>query len=211
MRVALSLRPITPVPVHSEVKRAVRETGDLLRSLGHEVSERDPAYNEISLIVLPRFFRGQHDDAVKMAHPERLQRRTRQFAALGGLYPDSVLERPARDEERQAARILSVFDDHDVLLTPMLAKPPVRSARWEGSTRSARSSGCCSPTPSPLPGTRSGSPAAAVPAGFTSDGLPLSVQLVGRPNDEGTLLSLAAQIEAERPWADARPPLAVEA
>jgi amidase len=33
------------------------------------------------------------------------------------------------------------------------------------------------------------------------------VQLVGRPNDEGTLLSLAAQIEAERPWAHRRPPL----
>jgi amidase len=52
-----------------------------------------------------------------------------------------------------------------------------------------------------------GQPAGAVPAGFTSDGLPLSVQIVGRPNDEATLLSLAAQIEAERPWADTRPPL----
>jgi amidase len=33
------------------------------------------------------------------------------------------------------------------------------------------------------------------------------VQLVGRPDDEATLLSLAAQIEAERPWADRRPPV----
>ena len=46
-----------------------------------------------------------------------------------------------------------------------------------------------------------------MPAGFTADGLPLAVQLVGRPGDEATLLSLAAQIEAERPWADARPPV----
>jgi amidase len=52
-----------------------------------------------------------------------------------------------------------------------------------------------------------GNPAASVPAGFTDDGLPLSVQLVARPNDEATLLSLAAQIEAERPWADSRPPV----
>ena len=52
-----------------------------------------------------------------------------------------------------------------------------------------------------------GNPAAAVPGGFTQDGLPLSVQLVGRPDDEETLLSLAAQIEAERPWADQRPPV----
>ena len=52
-----------------------------------------------------------------------------------------------------------------------------------------------------------GNPAASVPAGFTDDGLPLSVQLVGRPNDEATLLSLAAQLEAERPWAERRPPV----
>jgi amidase len=51
-----------------------------------------------------------------------------------------------------------------------------------------------------------GQPAAAVPAGFTASGLPRSVTLVGRPSAETTLLSLAAQIEAERPWADRRPP-----
>jgi len=51
-----------------------------------------------------------------------------------------------------------------------------------------------------------GQPAASVPAGFDAEALPLSVQLVGRPNDEATLLSLAAQLEAERPWAHRRPP-----
>ena len=52
-----------------------------------------------------------------------------------------------------------------------------------------------------------GQPAASVPAGFDTAGLPLAVQLAGRPNDEATLLSLAAQIERERPWADRRPEL----
>jgi amidase len=37
--------------------------------------------------------------------------------------------------------------------------------------------------------------------------MPLSIQVVGRPGDEATLLSLAAQLEAERPWADQRPPI----
>jgi amidase len=45
----------------------------------------------------------------------------------------------------------------------------------------------------------------AVPAGFAANGMPLSIQVIGRRGDEATLLSLAAQIEAERPWADARP------
>jgi amidase len=47
-----------------------------------------------------------------------------------------------------------------------------------------------------------------VPAGFSWDGLPIGVMLVGRTNDESTLLALAAQIEAERPWADRRPQIA---
>jgi amidase len=46
-----------------------------------------------------------------------------------------------------------------------------------------------------------------VPAGVDGEGLPLAVQLVGRPGDEATLLSLAAQIEQARPWADRRPEL----
>jgi amidase len=52
-----------------------------------------------------------------------------------------------------------------------------------------------------------GQPAAVVPWGLDDDGIPLSVQLVGRPFDEATLLSLGAQIEAARPWAHWRPPI----
>jgi amidase len=50
-----------------------------------------------------------------------------------------------------------------------------------------------------------GQPAASVPAGFGSDGLPRAVQLVAGPEQEATLLSLAGQIESERPWAQKRP------
>jgi amidase len=52
-----------------------------------------------------------------------------------------------------------------------------------------------------------GQPAAAVPWGLDDNNLPLSVQLVGRPSEEATLLSLSTQIEAARPWADRRPPV----
>jgi amidase len=50
-----------------------------------------------------------------------------------------------------------------------------------------------------------GTRAAVVPWGLDGSGLPLSIQLVGRPFDEATLLSLAAEIEADRPWAQRRP------
>ena len=52
-----------------------------------------------------------------------------------------------------------------------------------------------------------GQPAVAVPAGLDADGLPTSVQIVGRPNDESTIIRVAAQLEAARPWAHLRPPV----
>jgi len=51
-----------------------------------------------------------------------------------------------------------------------------------------------------------GNPAAAVPAGFTPDRLPLSVQLVGAPDSEPLLFQVAAQLERLQPWADQTPP-----
>jgi amidase len=100
-----------------------------------------------------------------------------------------------------------VFDHCDVLLTPAMAKlpPPVLDLEGRGTIRTITEQWRRYPFPGPW--NALGQPAAAVPAGFTPDGLPLSVQLVGRPNDEATLLSLSAQIEAARPWADRRPPI----
>jgi amidase len=82
---------------------------------------------------------------------------------------------------------------------------PVEVGRWEGRGALWTSTGMSRVYPYNIIWNYLGNPAASVPAGFDDDGLPLSVQLVGRPNDEATLLSLAAQLEAERPWADRRP------
>ena len=209
LRIALSLLPFTRVGrVHDEVAGAVRDTGELLRSLGHRVSELDPAYGELATIFTPRYLRGIRDEALSVPHYKRLQRRTRQFAALGAIYPDSVMEWTRRDEPRQAQRVFELFREHDVLLTPTTARPPVEVGRWEGLGAPRTLAGMSAVYPFTGAWNALGNPAAAVPAGFTGSGLPLSVQLVGRPHDEGTLLSLAAQLEAERPWAGKRPALA---
>jgi amidase len=52
-----------------------------------------------------------------------------------------------------------------------------------------------------------GLPAISVPCGFTRDGLPVGLQIVGRWRDEASVLRAAATFEAAAPWADRRPPL----
>jgi amidase len=206
LRVATSLRPAFPTSVHAEVRAAVERAADLLRSLGHEVERRDPAYGTAPNTLIVRYLRGIHDDAVGMPRPERLQRRTRGFARLGSVLSDRVLQWARDQEARHAARLNEVLRDHDVLLVPTTARPPVGAAEWEGMGALRTLLGMARTYPYTAVWNMTGQPAASVPAGFTADGLPVGVQLVGRPNDEATVLSLAAQLEAELPWADSRPP-----
>ena len=52
-----------------------------------------------------------------------------------------------------------------------------------------------------------GHPAASVPSGFSSDGMPVGLHIVGRPGDEETVIAASAAFERAKPWADARPPV----
>ena len=113
--------------------RALLETVELLRSLGHEVSERDPDYGPGAIpAVLVRYLRGAHDDARALPHPERLERRTRALARLGGAIPRALLERALAGEAELTRRLNRVLEDHDVLLTPSTATPPPRIGQLQG-------------------------------------------------------------------------------
>jgi amidase len=187
--------------------RAYEETIELLASLGHVLEEHDPDYGRDSLAaVTVRYLRGAHDDAEALPHPERLERRTRGVARLGGLIPVSLLDRALAGEAALTARLNRLFDQHDVLLTPAVAAmaPPIGRLQGSGALRTVNTVGGWVPYNGIWNVT--GQPAVAVPAGMTPDGLPRSVQLVGRPADEVTLLSLAAQLEAERSWSELHPP-----
>ena len=209
LRVALAVKPAVPgVPVAADCRRALDETGELLRSLGHDVRPYEPDYGMvISAAWSPRYVHGIREDVMRMARPELLERRTRGFARMGAAAAP-FLERATRMESEYAKRIFSVFDDHDVLVTPMTAQPPVEVMRWEGMGAARTSNGMGRVYPFSPPWNTLGNPAASVPALLSDDGLPIAVQLVGRPNDEHTVVALAAQIEAERPWSDPRPPVA---
>ena len=100
--------------------------------------------------------------------------------------------------------IQDVFDTHDVLVTPTLTAPPVENAD-DGDTLGPsevngeaveRCIGWCMTYPI----NYTGNPAASIPAGFTDDGLPIGMQIVGRRHADETVLAVSAAFERARPW-----------
>jgi amidase len=210
LRIAYSTRipPLLVARLEDDCRRALEQTVELLRSLGHELIEQDPDYGyDTGPWVLTRFLRGIHDEAHALPYPERLARRTRAMAQLGTLVPPALVERSRAVEQGLRERVNQVLESNDVLLTPTTAQPPSRIGQYDGRGGLYTLNAVIARVPYNAPWNFTGQPAASVPAGFGADGLPRGVQIVGRPGDEGTLLSLAAQIEAERPWAAHRPTL----
>jgi amidase len=88
----------------------------------------------------------------------------------------------------------------DALLTPTLAAAPPVAAAWAARSWSANMAVCVRFAPYAAPWNLAGFPALSVPAGVRPDGLPGSVQVVGPPGSETTLLALAGQLERALPW-----------
>ena len=205
LRVAVSLKPPAPGPVDAGVRASVERVAEVLRTLGHEVVERDPAYGTAFAGALARYLAGIAQDAERFPRPERLQRRTRGFERLGSLIPGPVVERARREEARHAARIDELFRDHDLLLTPTTATPPVAAAAWEGMNALRTLLGLARAYPFTGIWNMTGQPALSIPAP-PAGGLPVGAQLIGPPDSEARLLAVAAQLERGLGWPEHRPP-----
>ncbi|HEY0633266.1 MAG TPA: amidase family protein, partial [Thermoleophilaceae bacterium] len=207
LRVALSFKPTAITRIDPRVRAAVERVADALRSLGHDVVERDPDYGEIAPLFLPRWLVGIRDDVRALPHPERLEKRTRRLARLGALVGNGGVRRARAAEEARTRRIGAIFDDVDVLLTPTLPAPPDRLGRFADRSLATTIALVAGMVCFTQVWNVTGQPAASIPAPVAHGDLPIGAQLVSRPGDEATLLSLAAQLERELGWLERRPPV----
>jgi amidase len=100
-----------------------------------------------------------------------------------------------------------VLNDYDVVLTPTLAQPPAPVGYFEEVDPAENFERQKRFTPFTAVYNVTGQPAVNLPLYWTDAGLPIGVMLAGRMRDEGTLISLSAQVEAARPWKDRHPPI----
>ncbi len=107
--------------------------------------------------------------------------------------------------------IVQELAPYDALLTPTLTRPAVKlgtmpSANpWRTDKRGRTVHEIYTWTAFCFPFNATGQPAVSIPMGFNKAGLPLGLQIVGRPNDEAGIIALAAQFEGARPWKDKQP------
>jgi amidase len=211
LRIAIS-RKVPPgllVRISSDQRGAWERSAAMLEALGHEVTERAPAYGLAQLDYLQLWWRGIYEESRTLPDRSGLERSTRQMAAAG-----RSLVRPRRREKLLehrgvvTARMMALWDEFDVLMTPGLAKTAIAAEGGYGRSAPAAVDIAGRFTPFTPIFNLTGQPAVSLPAGFGVDGLPLSIQLVGRPGAEDALYALAGQIESAAPWAQRRPPLA---
>jgi amidase len=219
LRIGVTTTAAIDAPLDPLCERAVHDAAELLASLGHEVEEvRAPWAGQSLLevftlvfgtpIAMGLFFGAQvtgREPSEEMVEPlswtiwNGIQERT----ALDYLLARTQLGAFSRG-------IVALWNDYDVLMTPALAQRPVRLGEidacsaepWEDFRRSGQF------TPYTAIFNVTGQPAISLPLFHGADGLPLGVQLAGRPAGEGELLALAAQLETARPWATRQPEMA---
>ena len=208
LRIAVSTRsPVRGVRPSPEVVAAVHSIAEMLSALGHHVEEHDPEYPDATAAFLPQVLGGVRDEALRVDHPALLEKRTRALASIGRIAaPARVGKFAYRKGERIAATVNQVFDTFDLVLMPTTPALPRPVGQLEGT-------GLLSAVRKALPIAAycsiwnvCGNPAAAVPAGFSERGLPLSVQLVGRSGGEPTILAVAQQLESTVRWPESHPP-----
>jgi amidase len=212
LRIALSFgTPLgAPARIDPEIYAATKRTAEGLSELGHQVVRADPDYGLVGLGLIPRGMAGVHGRLRDGAFDrDALEPRTRVQARLGSLLSGPALRAARALEPALARRIGRIFDRVDVVLTPTTARPPSPIGAFDGRGYWATSTAASAACPFAWAWNVIGWPALNLPAGFTAEGLPIGVQLLGRENDEATLLSLGAQLEAkaEWGWTEVRPPL----
>ena len=221
LRVGICDTTFTGEAIHPEVAEAVRATGKLLESLGHQVEPVLPkadvammmrAWTDIvavgTALGIRHALKGRPltGDLVEgvgrgaVAHAETLHP-TRYLQAVGEIHAFG----------RQMA---GVFEDGpDILLSATLAEPPAKVGRFSHATEDyvayrTGPNGIFAYSPFCAVFNASGQPAASLPLGWSSEGLPIGIHLAAAFGQDEALIALCAEVERAAPWAAKRAAMA---
>lgn len=239
LRIAFTAEPFLPAVVHQDCIGGLEATVELCKDLGHEVVEAAPqidrrAFARAFATLVCAETRADIEEGEetlgRKATARDFEPTTWALGLLGREIDAVTLSRAIRLLKRSSRQLGRFFEAHDVLLTPTLAMPPVKTGALqpEGAevltmkllgrlnaggllhavadldSLADQSFGFA---PYPLLFNATGQPAMSVPLHWNDEGVPIGMQFAGRYGDEATLFRLAGQLERARPWFDRAPPV----
>ena len=193
-----SLLPVgKPSP---ECQQGLDKIVQQLESMSHQTV---PQTIDISPLIEPFKIVWSSAVAASGIPPEALSPMNRWVLSQSGTAGEYV--RSVKQMQLFARQLVSIFDQFDVLVTPTYMHPAIKIGQWQNLTPEQTFTQIVNwilPCP---PFNATGQPAINIPAGFDANGVPVGVQLVGKPNDEATIITLAAQLEKQLSWSRLKP------
>ena len=198
---------IAEVTVDPECLAAWESTSALLESLGHQVEDVPRPFGPEVVGTFENVWAALATLTPVLPEDEaRLVPLTRWLRSRGRALAAPDLMRSLAFLRILSRAAIAGTAAYDVILTPTLAQLPALvgglrddadpAADFEAQKRF---------TPFTAPYNVTGQPALSLPLGWSAGGLPIGVQLIGRPGDEATLISLGGQLEEALPWAHRHP------
>jgi amidase len=218
LRIALITKAPSGVPVHGECTKAASDAARLCQELGHSVEEAMPEVDSDALAwAMQVIIGGNLRNAVEL-RLKGLGRELRQgdLETITALWAERALKYTATDyaraifiTHRLGRSFGQFFQRYDVLLSPVLAEPPLPlgSTDMMGNDLDAYNERLFRLIPFTPIFNMSGGPAISLPLHWTPEGLPVGVQFGADFGNEAVLFRLAAQLEAAKPWRDKLPPI----
>lgn len=197
--------------VRPDVREATERAARLFTELGGNVVEVDPGFPNPSDIIdvmwaggLAGYFKGRLEQV----------RHLLDFGLLATIERTSswtMADLASAFQRRNGyyASVREFMESYDLLLTPTLPATAFTAGLDEPDDWPRSTIAPLEWTPFSYPFNLTGQPAATVPCGFDSEGLPIGLQIVGRWRDDPTVLRAARALEIAAPWDGARPAIDV--
>ena len=200
------------ISVDEDVKEVMNSTIDLCQKLGHSVESTKINFSseEISLAIITIIssnvsyaVKSQSDQTGREVSNEYFENVTLQMAENGNNFSASDYVNAIKINHRLGQELEKMFDQYDVLLSPVLASPPVKIGTIDMNTNDMKTYVERLTKYSPFTGifNQSGQPSMSVPLFRTKDNLPVGSMFSAAFGNENLLFSLAGQLEQAQPWA----------
>jgi amidase len=219
LRIGFTDRTPEGIPGHPDCVAAVRDAAGLCASLGHELVEADlPGLSPQVGSAIGTVFSAATAWIVaywirrlgREPGPDELDPLTRAYWEMGRRVTAADYLLAIEDCQAFSRVVAGFLTTIDVWLTPTLSSPPLALGEIVSTPDEplrALERGGPTVAYAGVVANITGNPAMSVPLFWNADGLPIGVHFLGRFGDEITLLRLASQLEAARPWSARRPPV----